>query len=99
MLALTILANIFQWVFYLIAMYLIGSNPNDLAGPWFLFFLVLICGIICIVGLACGISGIKDRSMRGKSIGTTAVSAIGILTGLIIAIYFLSILALASSYN
>lgn len=53
--------------------------------------------MLCLVGLFSGIAGIKDRAIRGRSIATTAVSAIGLLLGFIFLIYGFFMLAMVSS--
>ena len=93
MLAVSIICCILEFVFFFsCSSMLIGENSRSYA--WIMILLLVACTIVCVFGLISGIKGIKDRSIRGRSIATTAVSAVGILTGFIFSIYALYIVAI-----
>ena len=98
MLALSIFCLILEFVFFFSCSAMaIGESSRSSA--WIMVLLLFVCTIICIGGLVSGIKGIKDRSRRGMSIGTTAVSAVGLLTGFIFAMYAMYIVAIVNSLS
>ena len=88
MLVLTIICLVLEFVFFFVCSGKLAMlDMSSLPLCYVMTVLLFICTIICIIGLPIGISGIKYSESRGKSIATTAVSAVGILTGLIFSFY------------
>ena len=98
MLVLSIFCVILEFVFFFsCSAMVIGESSRSNA--WIMVLLLFVCTILCIVGLVSGIKGIKDRSRRGVSIGTTAVSAVGLLAGFIFAMYAMYMVAIVNSFS
>ena len=96
MLALSIVALIVEYVAYIIGSALI-YGPNGVTNCWIVLFIILVFSVISVFTMVSGISNIKDRSIRGRAISTTAVSAVGVLSGLILVICELFVIAVASN--
>ncbi len=92
MLAVSIICCILEFVFFFSCTAMV-INENSCSYAWIMVLLLIACTIVCVIGLVSGIKGIKDRSIRGRSIATTAVSSVGILTGFIFSIYAMFMVA------
>ena len=84
MLVVSIVALVLEYVFYIICAGLVVDPEHALTGCWIMFILIAACTVISIATMVSGITGIKRKSSRGRSIATTAVSAVGLLSGLIL---------------
>ena len=93
MLAVSIICIIFETIFYVLCTTMV-INPETRSYAWIMVVLLVLCTVACVGGLVTGIKGIKDRTIRGKSIATTAVSGFGLMLGFIFSVYSLYLVSI-----
>ena len=98
MLAVSIICCILEFVFFFSCTSMVIYD-NSRSYAWIMILLLIACTIVCVIGLVSGIKGIKDRSIRGRSIATTAVSSVGILMGFIFLIYAIFMVTYVASFS
>lgn len=90
MLIAAILCFVAEIVFYIVGVtsFAIDMVEASSVGALSIISVIILfgCAIAEIPLLVCGIRGIKDRSIRGRSIATTAVAGVAAMTGLILAL-------------
>ena len=91
-LIIAISASVCSYVFYFTAN-IMDALMKDSGFPVIVLFLcLLVCLGACIYTFVLGVQGVKDRKIRGLSIATMAVSAIGSTMATALAIYFIPLL-------
>ena len=93
MLAVSIICIIFETIFYVLCTTMV-INQETRSYAWIMVVLLVLCTVACVGGLVTGIKGIKDRTIRGKSIATTAVSGFGLMLGFIFSVYSLYLVSI-----
>ena len=93
MLAVSIICIIFEIISYVLCTTMV-FNQDTRSYAWIMVVLLVLFTVACVGGLVTGIKGIKDRTKRGNSIATTAVSGFGLMLGFIFSIYSLYLVSI-----
>lgn len=92
MLAVSIICILLESILYIWSTVMLVDESTR-GNAWVMPVLLLICTIVCAIGLVFGIKRIRKRESRGLGIATTAVSGFGTMLGFIFTLYAFYIIA------